>query len=286
MDHPVLVASTDGVGTKVELAARLGRYHGAGVDIVNHCINDVLVQGAKPLFFLDYVAANRIDPEHVAEVVRGMADACTEAGCALLGGETAEMPGVYAAGAFDIAGTLVGAVEERDLLPVDGIAPGDVLLGIRSNGPHTNGFSLLRTLFQWLPMESVPEGFTQPLGDTLLTPHRSYLRVLEPALASHRVKALAHITGGGLPDNVARVLPSGCDATIELGSWPASPLFELVRQVATGLDVHEIHRTLNMGIGMVVVCSPGDLASIQASIAEPTWLIGSVTSGDRKVHLR
>jgi phosphoribosylaminoimidazole synthetase len=282
----VLVASTDGVGTKVELAARLGRYHGVGVDIVNHCINDVLVQGAKPLFFLDYVASSRIDPVQVADVVAGMAEACAESGCALLGGETAEMPGVYSPGAFDIAGTLVGVVEHRDLLPMGEVVPGDVLIGIGSNGPHTNGFSLLRTLFQWLPMDSVPEGFTRPLGETLLTPHRSYLRLLEPALASRRVKALAHITGGGLVDNLPRVLPTGCDATVELGSWPASPLFELVRQVATGLDAHELHRTLNMGIGMVVVCAPADVPAIQASIAEPTWLIGAITPGDRKVHLQ
>jgi len=286
MDHPVLVASTDGVGTKVELAARLGRYHGVGVDIVNHCINDVLVQGARPLFFLDCVASSRLDPTHVAEVVAGMAEACEAAGCALLGGETAEMPGVYAEGAFDIAGTLVGVVEHADLLPIGEVVPGDVLLGIGSNGPHTNGYSLLRTLFRWLPMESVPEGFTRPLGETLLTPHRSYLRLLEPALVSRKVKALAHITGGGLPENLPRVLPSGCDATIELGSWPASPLFELVRQVATGLDTHELHRTLNMGIGMVVVCAAADVAAVQASIPEPTWRIGTVTPGDRKVHLQ
>jgi phosphoribosylamine--glycine ligase/phosphoribosylaminoimidazole synthetase len=286
MDHPVLVASTDGVGTKVELAARLGRFHGVGIDIVNHCIDDVLVQGAKPLFFLDYVASSRLDPAQVAEVVGGMAEACEEAGCALLGGETAEMPGVYADGAFDIAGTLVGVVEHRDLLPRGEVVAGDVLLGIRSNGPHTNGFSLLRTLFQWLPMDSVPEGFTRSLGETLLTPHRSYLRVLEPALRSHKVKALAHITGGGLPENLRRVLPAGCDAAVELGSWPASPLFELVREAATGLDVLELHRTLNMGIGMVVVCSPGDVAAIQATIVEPTWTIGAVTVGDRKVQLR
>jgi phosphoribosylaminoimidazole synthetase len=286
MDHPVLVASTDGVGTKVELAARLGRFHGVGIDIVNHCIDDVLVQGAKPLFFLDYVASSRLDPAQVAEVVGGMAEACEEAGCALLGGETAEMPGVYADGAFDIAGTLVGVVEHRDLLPRGEVVAGDVLLGIRSNGPHTNGFSLLRTLFQWLPMDSVPEGFTRSLGETLLTPHRSYLRVLEAALRSHKVKALAHITGGGLPENLRRVLPAGCDAAVELGSWPASPLFELVREAATGLDVLELHRTLNMGIGMVVVCSPGDVAAIQATIVEPTWTIGAVTVGDRKVQLR
>ena len=159
MDDPVLVASTDGVGTKVELAARLGRYRGVGADIVNHCINDVLVQGARPLFFLDYVASSQIHADRVAEVVTGMAEACAASGCALLGGETAEMPGVYAEGAFDIAGTLVGVVERRDLLPTADVGAGDVLIGIASNGPHTNGYSLLRKVFDWLPMDATPPGF-------------------------------------------------------------------------------------------------------------------------------
>jgi phosphoribosylamine--glycine ligase/phosphoribosylaminoimidazole synthetase len=278
MDDPVLVASTDGVGTKVELAARLGRYRGVGVDIVNHCIDDVLVQGARPLFFLDYVASSRLNADHVAEVVTGMAEACAAAGCALLGGETAEMPGVYADGAFDIAGTLVGLVERHDLLPTGDIAPGDLLVGIASNGPHTNGYSLLRRLFAWLPMDAVPPGFDQPLGDALLTPHRSYLHLLAPVLAEGRVKALAHITGGGLPENLPRVLPSGCNAVVELGSWPVPPLFALVRSVATELSTDELYRTLNMGIGMVMVCSPTDMPAIRALIDEPTWVIGSVVA--------
>jgi phosphoribosylamine--glycine ligase/phosphoribosylaminoimidazole synthetase len=274
MDEPVLVASTDGVGTKVELAARLGRYRGVGADIVNHCINDVLVQGARPLFFLDYVASSKIHAEHVADVVTGMAEACEAAGCALLGGETAEMPGVYSPGAFDIAGTLVGIVEQRDMLPRGELRAGDVLVGIASNGPHTNGYSLLRKIFEWLPMDSTPPGFDRPLGETLLVPHRSYLDVLAAALADGHVKALAHITGGGLPENLPRVLPDDCDATIELGSWPIPPLFQLVTEVATQLDTHELYRTLNMGIGMVAVCSPSNLTSVQGSINEQTWVIG------------
>ncbi len=286
MDEPVLVASTDGVGTKVELAARLGRYRGVGMDIVNHCINDVLVQGARPLFFLDYVASSRLDANQVAEVVQGMAAACEASGCALLGGETAEMPGVYADGAFDIAGTLVGLVEQRDLLPRDDLHDGDVLIGVASNGPHTNGYSFLRKLFQWLPMESTPPGFDRTLGDTLLEPHRSYLPVLEAALATGLVKALAHITGGGLPENLPRVLPGDCDAVVELGSWPVPPLFRLVREAAVGFGTHELYRTVNMGIGMVVVCAPGDVAAVQASIAEPTWRIGNLQSGGGKVLLR
>jgi phosphoribosylaminoimidazole synthetase len=293
MDEPVLVASTDGVGTKVELAARLGMYRGVGADIVNHCIDDVLVQGARPLFFLDYVASSKLHADHVAEVVTGMAEACEAAGCALLGGETAEMPGVYAPGAFDIAGTLVGIVEQRDMLPSGELHVGDALIGVASNGPHTNGYSLLRKIFEWLPMDSTPPGFDRPLGETLLVPHRSYLDVLTEALAGGRVKALAHITGGGLPDNLPRVLPDECDAVIELGSWPVPPLFRLVREVATQLDTHELYRTLNMGIGMVAVCAADDVAAVQHAIAEPTWVIGELVAASpvgsgstRRVHLR
>ena len=289
MDEPVLVASTDGVGTKVELAARLGRYRGVGADIVNHCIDDVLVQGARPLFFLDYIASSKINAEHVAEVVTGMAEACEAAGCALLGGETAEMPGVYSPGAFDIAGTLVGIVEQCDMLPRGDLRVGDALIGVASNGPHTNGYSLLRKVFEWLPMDSTPPGFDRPLGETLLVPHRSYLDVLTDALAGGKVKALAHITGGGLPENLPRVLPDDCDASIELGSWPVPALFQLVREVATQLDAYELYRTLNMGIGMVLVCSPADVAAVQRSIAETTWVIGQVvatSNSEHRVHLR
>ena len=286
LDDPVLVASTDGVGTKVELAARLGRYRGVGTDIVNHCIDDVLVQAARPLFFLDYIASSRLDADQVAEVVTGMAEACEASGCALLGGETAEMPGVYAPGAFDIAGTLVGLVDRSALLPRPDVAAGDLLIGVGSSGPHTNGYSLLRRIFDWLPMDCVPAGFDRTLGDALLEPHRSYLNVLTPALESGRVKALAHITGGGLPENLPRVLPDDVDAVVELGSWPVPPLFALVREVAVGLDTHELYRTLNMGIGMVVVCSPTDADAVQGLIDEPTWRIGELTPGGRKVVLR
>jgi phosphoribosylaminoimidazole synthetase len=286
MVDPVLVASTDGVGTKVELAARLGRYRGVGADIVNHCINDVLVQGARPLFFLDYIASSRIDADQVAEVVTGMAQACEAAGCALLGGETAEMPGVYAEGAFDIAGTLIGAVDRAALLPRPTMVPGDVLIGIASNGPHTNGYSLLRKLFEWLPMDATPPGFDRPLGETLLEPHRNYLPVLAGVLADARVKALAHITGGGLPENVPRVLPATCDAVVRIGSWPVPPLFKLVREAASGLDAHELHRTVNMGIGMVMICAAADVDAIQRTVPEPTWVIGELVPGGGKLQLQ
>jgi phosphoribosylamine--glycine ligase/phosphoribosylaminoimidazole synthetase len=285
LDDPVLVASTDGVGTKVELAARLGMVRGVGMDIVNHCIDDVLVQSARPLFFLDYIAASVLDADMVAEVVRGMADACRAAGCALLGGETAEMPGVYQPGAFDIAGTLVGVAERSELLPRPDVAAGDVLVGVASSGPHTNGYSLLRKIFDWIPMDVVPDGFDRPLGETLLEPHRSYLDVLRPALDSGHVKALAHITGGGLPENLPRVLPDAVDAVIELGSWPVSPLFRLARELTPLMATDELYRTLNMGIGMVIVCSPDRVEALQATIAEPTWLIGTLQPGTGHVHL-
>jgi phosphoribosylamine--glycine ligase/phosphoribosylaminoimidazole synthetase len=288
MKDPVLVASADGVGTKVELAARLGKYRGVGADIVNHCIDDVLVQSARPMFFLDYIAASTLDADLVAEVVTGMAEACEAAGCALLGGETAEMPGVYAPGAFDIAGTLIGYAERSELLPRDDVAPGDTLIGVRSSGPHTNGFSFLRKLFDWVPMDVTPPGFETTLGDALLEPHRSYLSVLGPAIDSGLVKALAHITGGGLPENLPRVLPDGVDAEITLGSWPRSPLFQLIGELATGVDQHELHRMLNMGIGMVIVCAPGDTEKVQALIDEDTWIVGGLVkghAGSRQVHL-
>lgn len=284
-DHPVLVGSTDGVGTKVELAARTGRIRGTGHDIVNHCVNDVLVQRAYPLFFLDYLASSHLNADNVAEVVGGMADACAAAGCVLLGGETAEMPGVYVDGAFDIAGTLVGVAEREQLLPLPTIAAGDVLIGVASNGPHTNGYSYLRKLFAWIPMESQPVPLDRPLVEALLEPHRNYLPVLKDALNTEHVKALVHITGGGLPENMPRVLPDGIGANINLGSWPMPPLFQLVSELST-LDTDELYRTLNMGVGMVVIVAPEHVTAVQHSINEETWIIGELTSDHNKVQLK
>ena len=274
-EQPVLVASTDGVGTKVELAARTGRVRGTGIDIVNHCINDVLVQGARPLFFLDYLASSHINAEMVADVVSGMSEACAAGGCVLLGGETAEMPGVYAPGAFDIAGTLVGVVDKKDLLPRAGIAPGDLLIGIASNGPHTNGYSLLRKILEWLPLDVAPPPLTRPLIDALLEPHRSYLNVLTPVLKDPRLKALVHITGGGLIENLPRVFPEGIAATVDISSWPKPPLFEFVESVVS-LETDELYRTLNMGIGMVVIVARENVSHIQSLITEETWVIGAL----------
>lgn len=286
LDEPLLVASTDGVGTKVELAARLGRVRGVGADIVNHCIGDVLVQNARPLFFLDYIAASVLDADMVADVVMGMAEACRAANCALLGGETAEMPGVYQPGAFDIAGTLVGVVDRAELLPRADVGVDDVVIGVASSGPHTNGYSLLRKLFEWIPMDVTPDGLDRPLGDALLEPHRNYLDPLRGALATGKVKALAQITGGGIPENLPRVLPDGVDAEIELGSWPVPPLFRLVRELTPEMSTDELYRTLNMGIGMVVVCALDDVEAVQSSIPETTWTIGRLVSGERSVRLR
>lgn len=278
-DHPVLVGSTDGVGTKVELAARSGRFRGVGMDIVNHCVNDVLVQGARPLFFLDYLASSEIQAEMVAAVVSGMSQACRDNDCVLLGGETAEMPGVYAPGAFDIAGTLVGVVEKEQLLPRPTVAIGDVLIGLASNGPHTNGYSLLRKIFAWVPDDAKPGSLEVPILDALLVPHRSYLRELSPLLTDPRLKGLIHITGGGLPENVPRVLPAGVGADIRLDSWTMPPLFELVREISQ-LDTHELYRTLNMGIGMILIVAPADARAIQDLLEEQTWIIGELVARD------
>jgi len=283
--HPVLVATTDGVGTKVMLASEAGCYDTIGHDIVNHCINDLLVQGATPLFFLDYIASSSISAPRVAEIVGGMAEACAAAGCVLLGGETAEMPGVYCEGEFDVAGTMVGAVERDKLLPRPGIVPGDVLLGLASSGLHTNGYSLARKIFRGLPLEVVPAGLGMSLGDALLSPHRSYLDVLLGALDQGLIKGLAHITGGGIFDNLPRILPPGTGAVIDRASWPVPPLFSLINE-AGALPDSELFRTFNMGIGMVLVCDPANEQAVRNAIAEPVYTLGNVVAGGGNVELR
>lgn len=250
--QPVLVASTDGVGTKVKLAAQLGRWRSVGHDIVNHCVNDILVQNARPLFFLDYVAASKLDPAQTAEVVIGIAEACRAVGCALLGGETAEMPGVYAPGAFDLVGTVVGLVDRAALWPrPEAMQAGDVLVGLPSSGPHTNGYSLIRRLIEGRDLAmALADG--QTLGDALLAPHRCYRAEVEAlAAAGVPVLGMAHITGGGFFENVPRILPARLAAQIDLRAWAVPPLFaNLVAwgQVATA----EAYRVWNMGVGMVV----------------------------------
>ena len=275
MNHPVLVASTDGVGTKVKLAASVGRYRGIGHDIVNHCINDILVQGAKPLFFMDYFATSKLNPEQTAEVVIGIAEACKESGMVLLGGETAEMPGVYQPNEFDVAGTIVGVLERDAILPRQTVRTGDVLIGLTSSGPHTNGYSLIRKVFEDTPLDD-------SLADALLAPHRSYFNVIYPHL--DRVKALAHITGGGFIENIPRVLPEDVDAVIHLDSWDVPALWKLVREKGN-ISTQEMYRVFNMGIGMIAIVDKSQVSDLQASIAEPTFVIGELVAGERKVIL-
>ena len=286
MQEPVLVASTDGVGTKVKLAAQVGRYASIGRDIVNHCINDILVQGARPLFFMDYFAASRLEPQVVAEVVGGISAACQEAGCALLGGETAEMPGVYASDQFDVAGTIVGVVERARILPRPNIVAGDILLGLASSGPHTNGYSLIRRLFEDVPLDTVFPQIGLPLGEVLLAAHRSYLKLLWPVLQAidSPLKALAHLTGGGFLENIPRILPPELGARIDLGSWPVPALFSLLQERGA-ISTREMYRVFNMGIGMVLVVPAARAAEVKAALAEPAWVIGEVVSEEAKVLL-
>ena len=283
-EEPVLVASTDGVGTKIKVAIAAGVHDTVGYDLVAHCVNDILVQGALPLFFLDYVALGKMDPAKVEAIVRGFARACTEFSCPLIGGETAEMPGTYAEDDYDLAGFIVGVVEKRKALP-RGVAEGDTLLGLPSAGLHTNGYSLARkVLFDRLRHRvdtHVPELGTT-VGAALLAPHRSYLAALEPLLERDRVKALCHITGGGFPGNLPRVLPRGLGALVRRGSWQVPPLFRLIERGGQVAE-DEMFRTFNMGVGMVVVVGPDALHEVEHSLerrGETSFVIGSVVAGE------
>ncbi|NWG06874.1 MAG: phosphoribosylformylglycinamidine cyclo-ligase [Chloroflexi bacterium] len=282
MDSPVLVASTDGVGTKVKLAASVGRYRGIGHDIVNHCINDILVQGARPLFFMDYFATSKLNPEQTADVVTGIAEACKESGIALLGGETAEMPDVYRDGEFDVAGTIVGVLERSRLLPRPNLLTGDLILGLPSSGPHTNGYSLIRKVFEGADLESIHPELNCSLADALLAPHRSYFNDLYSFLP--HIKALAHITGGGFIENIPRILPENLNAVIHLNSWQIPPLWKLIQETGN-ISTEEMYRVFNMGIGMIVIVDKSFAYELQASIPEPIFIIGELTKGERKVIL-
>jgi len=276
MRQPVLVASTDGVGTKTALAARLGRFDTVGRDLVNHCVDDILVQGGRPLFFLDYIAASAIDPAQVASVVGGVAAACRDVGCALLGGETAEMPGVYQPGAFDLAGTIVGAVEREQIIDGSAIVDGDAVIGLASSGLHTNGFSLVRRLFADWDLARVDQTIGRPLGDALLEPHRCYLphfdRLRAAGVAIH---GMAHITGGGLVENPPRMLPAGAAIALRLGSWPLPPLFQLIQRVGA-LDDGEMRRVFNVGIGLLVALPAAHVPLALQALGDGAWLVGSI----------
>jgi phosphoribosylformylglycinamidine cyclo-ligase len=285
----LLVASTDGVGTKLEVAKRARVHHTVGRDLVHHCINDVLVQGARPLFFLDYVAVGRMEPEVVADLIRGCAEGCREHGVALLGGETAEMPGLYAPGDFDLAGFVVGVVERDKLLDGSRVRPGQVVLGLASAGLHTNGYSLARkVLFErlGLSVDDRPEALGgRSVGEALLAEHRCYLPLLWPLLEQGRIAAMAHVTGGGLVDNLPRVLGAH-DAWIDRASWPVPPLFRYLCE-AGAVDPEERYQVLNMGIGMALLVEPGELEAVTAHLrsrGEAFWRIGRVERGGGAVR--
>jgi len=285
---PVLVASADGVGTKVKVAIEAKRYDTVGHDLVNHCVNDILVQGASPLFFLDYVAFGALDPAAVEGVVAGVAAGCRENGCALLGGETAEMPGVYTPPDYDLAGFIVGYVDEDAILGSSRVRDGDALVALESSGLHTNGFSLARRIIdermRLRPEDPFPDD-GRPTSEVLLAVHRSYLSSLKPVLG--RIRAMAHITGGGLPGNLNRALPPGLDAVVETSSWIIPNLF-LQLERAGAVDRYEMYRTFNMGVGMVVITAESEVSAvIDAATAQGVraWRLGAVRPGTGKVLL-
>jgi phosphoribosylformylglycinamidine cyclo-ligase len=285
---PVLVASTDGVGTKLKIAVMAGRHDGVGYDLVSHCVSDILVQGAMPLFFLDYFATGKLDPAVVESVLSGMARACREAGCALIGGELAEMGDLYRPGDYDIAGFIVGAVERAHVITGAGIRPGDVILALPSVGLHTNGFSLARKiLFDRLGLahDTRIDALGGTVADVLLAPHRSYLVPLKGLIGTGKLKGLAHITGGGLTDNVPRILPQGCSALIDRSRIGVLPVFRYLQEKG-GVPQSEMWRTFNMGVGMVIVTSAADAAAVEKHLAdcgETPSRIGAIVEGSREV---
>jgi phosphoribosylformylglycinamidine cyclo-ligase len=265
---PLLVAANDGVGTKLKLAIETGRHDGVGIDLVAMCANDLVVQGAEPLFFLDYYATAKLDNDVAATVVASIAEGCRQAGCALIGGETAEMPGMYAAGDYDLAGFCVGAVDRDKVLTGAGIRPGDVVLGLASSGVHSNGFSLVRRIIEqqgWRLDETLPGGGGRSLGEALLEPTRIYVRALLPLVQERRIKGLAHITGGGLLENIPRVLPDICHATIDAGRWELPAILGLL-QDGGRLAPEEMSRTFNCGIGMAVIVAPEAAGAVTSAL--------------------
>ncbi|MCC7308563.1 MAG: phosphoribosylformylglycinamidine cyclo-ligase [Acidobacteria bacterium] len=284
MSEPILVASADGVGTKLKLAFEIGVHNTVGADLVNHCVNDILVQGARPLFFLDYFATGKLEPDVTASVVEGMARACRENGCVLLGGETAEMPDFYPPGEYDLAGFIVGVVDKSKVIDGRSIEPGDVVLGIPSNGLQTNGYSLARKLFFEMgnyKVDTFVEELGTTVGEALLATHQSFLPQIGSLLGSGKIKGLCHITGGGFLENLPRILPEGVAVEINRGSWSELPIFGLMQKIGNVTD-QEMFRTFNMGIGMVVVCSPDDAVTVQDKVAG-CKTIGRATPGTKAV---
>ena len=288
---PVLVASADGVGTKLKIAFLTGVHHTIGRDLVNHCVNDILVQGARPLFFLDYIATGKLLPDVVADIVKGVADGCLENGCVLLGGETAEMPDFYSDGEYDVAGFIVGVVGRDKVIDGKQISSGDVLLALPSVGLHTNGYSLARKLFFDVAgnnANTYREELRMTVGEALLREHVSYLKPLDGLLDSGLIKGLAHITGGGLTDNLPRILPEGCAVEIDKGSWPVLPIFDLMQGIGNVSEA-EMYRTFNMGVGMVVVTSAANAETIRGHFGEQgvsAFEIGRVIDGNGEVSIK
>jgi phosphoribosylformylglycinamidine cyclo-ligase len=285
MREPVLVASIDGVGTKLKIAFAMNRHDTVGVDLVNHCVNDIAVLGARPLFFLDYIGAEKLEPRVFHELLRGFSKACRAAGCALIGGETAQMPGMYRKGEYDLAGCIVGVVDRSQIIDGTSIKPGDIVLGLASNGLHTNGYSLARKiLFQGMRLKpsSRLAGLTKSIGEELLRTHKNYQPLLAKAAAKGKIKGLAHITGGGLADNLPRVLPKNCDAVIETRSWRVPAIFQLLQEHGS-IDGKEMYQVFNMGIGMVAIVAKRDAGEIARQLkAKP---IGRIERGSGKTVL-
>jgi phosphoribosylformylglycinamidine cyclo-ligase len=289
-DRPVLVASTDGVGTKLKLAFMTKRHDTVGEDLVNHCVNDILVQGATPLFFLDYIGMGRVEPGAVESLVEGIARGCRQNGCALLGGETAEMPDFYDPGEYDLAGTIIGIVDEAKIIDGSAIRTGDVILGMASTGLHTNGYSLARRVVfdrMKLSVDDAFPGMDESVGDALLRVHRSYLPALREPITAGSIRGLAHITGGGLVENIPRVLPEGTAARIERSSWKVPTLFQVLQREG-GIDEAEMFRAFNMGVGMVAVVAPQDADEVLTHLqheGEDAWVLGTIVAGERNVTL-
>jgi len=290
LKQPVLVASADGVGTKLKIAFLAGVHNTVGRDLVNHCVNDILVQGARPLFFLDYIATGKLLPEVVAAIVAGVANGCRGNGCVLLGGETAEMPDFYATGEYDIAGFIVGVADRAKIIDGKSITPGDVLLALPSVGLHTNGYSLARKLFLEVAGHEVDTRLDElgmTIGEALLQPHVSYLKPLDGLLDSGMIKGLAHITGGGLTDNIPRILPAACAVEIDEGSCPVLPVFKVMQEIGN-VSAAEMYRTFNMGVGMVLVTSAENRKAVESHLqqqGEAIYQIGRVTKGNREVSI-
>jgi phosphoribosylformylglycinamidine cyclo-ligase len=286
--EPVLVSSTDGVGTKLKVAMMMNRHNTVGGDLVNHCINDIFVQGARPLFFMDYVATGKLDPDVIVSVVEGVASACRKAGCALLGGETAEMPGFYADGDYDIAGFIVGVVDRAKVINGRSIRHGDVLIGLPSVGLHTNGYSLARKIFfedAGYTVQSQVPGLEETVGEELLKPHINYEPVLREAVNMGLVEGLAHITGGGITENLNRILPQDCMAQVQFNSWPVLPLCKVMAELGN-IERDEMLRATNMGIGMVVVVHPSNVDNLAATLQSPHFIIGEIVPGEPRVTYR